>query len=92
MSEAKINMWTVEIGRTGATQTPKLASLPPTTEVFSENMLRRQFVDLHLEKCTAISSPEVGATHRLWMDKRESIKVTAANNSTCRCSSHCALC
>ena len=38
MSEARISAWTERIGRPGANHTPNLASLPPTTEAFAENV------------------------------------------------------
>ena len=40
MTEAGVNVWSSRIGRPGATRAPKLASLPPTTEAFTENMKR----------------------------------------------------
>ena len=40
MSEARVSLWTTQIGKPGMTRVPKLASLPPTTEAFSENVKR----------------------------------------------------
>ena len=40
MSEAKVSVWTAQIGKPGVTRVLKLALLPPTTEVFTENVRR----------------------------------------------------
>ena len=44
MLEARVNVWTAQIGKPGMTRVPKLASLPPTTEAFSENVKRQTFI------------------------------------------------
>ncbi len=38
MSEARVNAWTEQIAKPRITHVPKLASLPPTTGAFSENV------------------------------------------------------
>lgn len=38
MSEARVKVWTEKVGRSGATNTPPLATLPPATEAFVENV------------------------------------------------------
>ena len=40
MSEARVSVWTAQIGKPGLTRVPKLASLPPTTIAFAENVKR----------------------------------------------------
>ena len=43
MTEARIKAWTTKTGRKTATKVPKLCSLPPTSEVFEENVKRPHF-------------------------------------------------
>ena len=43
MTEARIKSWTTKPGRKTATKVPKLCSLPPTSEVFEENVKRVHF-------------------------------------------------
>ena len=43
MTEARIKAWTAKTGRKTATKVPKLCSLPPTSEVFEENVKRAHF-------------------------------------------------
>jgi len=43
MSEARLCGWTAHIGKPGMTCAPKLSSLPPTTQVFFENVKRAHF-------------------------------------------------
>ncbi len=40
MSEARVGVWIAQIGKPGLTRVPKLASLPPMTEAFTENIKR----------------------------------------------------
>ncbi|XP_046556240.1 organic cation transporter-like protein [Haliotis rubra] len=40
MSESRVSVWNAQIGKPGLTRLHKLASLPPTTEVFTENVKR----------------------------------------------------
>lgn len=40
MTEARIKAWTAKTGKKLASTTPKLCSLPPTTEVFEQNVKR----------------------------------------------------
>ena len=40
MTEARIKVWTTRTGRKVASNIPKLCSLPPTSEVFEENVKR----------------------------------------------------
>ena len=46
MSETRIRVWTVRTRNPGTTNTPKLCSLPPTTEAFTDNMKRA-----HMQTC-----------------------------------------
>ncbi len=43
MTEARIKVWLTKTGRKSASKVPKLYSLPPTTEVFEENVKRAHF-------------------------------------------------
>ena len=43
MTEARIKAWTTKTGRKTATNVPKLCSLPPTSDLFEENVKRAHF-------------------------------------------------
>ena len=43
MTEARIKVWTARTGRKQASKVPKLCSLPPTSEVFEQNVKRAHF-------------------------------------------------
>ena len=43
MTEARIKVWTTKTVRKTETKVPKLCSLPPTSEVFEENVKRAHF-------------------------------------------------
>jgi len=57
MSEARVSVWIAQIGKPGVTRVPKLASLPPTTEVFTENV-RRAHLQSFLWKSTLQLDPQ----------------------------------
>ncbi|KAJ8018705.1 hypothetical protein HOLleu_43161 [Holothuria leucospilota] len=62
MTEARINVWTARTGRPGATSTPNLASLPPTTEAFSENVKRAHLQTSIWKGALQSSPPTLDAT------------------------------
>ena len=73
MSEARVNMWTARIGRPGMTHAPKLASLPPTTEAFSENVKRAHLQTFIWKHALQLHPQKLEPTEYGWI-KDESAK------------------
>ena len=62
LSEARINVWTARTGRSGATNTPNLATLPPTTEAFSENVKRAHLQTFIWKNALELCPPSLDPT------------------------------
>ncbi len=73
MSEARVSVWTSQIGKTGMTRVPKLASLPPTTEAFSENIKRAHLQTFIWKNALELHPQQLEPTDYGWM-KEASMK------------------
>ena len=67
MSEARVNVWTAQIGKPGMTRVPKLASLPPTTEAFSENVKRAHLQTFIWKNALQLHPQKLEPTDYGWM-------------------------
>jgi hypothetical protein len=73
MSEARIGVWTAQIGKPGMARVPKLTSLPPTTEAFSENVKRAHLQTFIWKNALQLQPQKLEPTDYGWM-KEASMK------------------
>ncbi len=73
MSEERVSVWTAQIGKPGMTRVPKLASLPPTTEAFSENVKRAHLQTFIWKNALQLHPQKLEPSDYGWM-KEESMK------------------
>ena len=66
MSEARLGVWTAQIGKPGMTRAPKLSSLPPTTEAFSENVKRAHLQTFIWKNALQLQPQSLEATDYGW--------------------------
>ena len=67
MSEARVSVWTAQIGKPGMTRVPKLASLPPTSEAFSENVKRAHLRTFVWKNALQLHPQKLDPTYCGWM-------------------------
>ena len=67
MSEARVSVWTSKTGKSGATVTPKLCSLPPTTEAFIENVKRAHLQTCIWKNALQLDPPDLEPTSYGWI-------------------------
>ncbi|KAG0702222.1 hypothetical protein GWK47_025151 [Chionoecetes opilio] len=67
MSEARVSVWTSRTGKSGATVTPKLCSLPPTTEAFIENVKRAHLQTCIWKNALQLDPPDLEPTSYGWI-------------------------
>ena len=80
MSEARVSVWTAQIGKRGMTHVPKLASLPPTTIAFSENVRRAHLHTFIWKNALQLDPQSLEPTDYGWTTEA-SYEVTVANNN-----------
>lgn len=73
MSEVRIGVWRARTGRPGSTTTPKLCSLPPTTEAFVENVKRAHLQTCIWKNALELDPPNLDPTNYGWI-KEDSTK------------------
>ena len=67
MSEARVSVWTSKTGKSGVTSTPKLCSLPPTTEAFIENVKRAHLQTCIWRNALQLNPPDLEPTSFGWV-------------------------
>ena len=84
MSEARISMWTAQIGKPGVTRVPKLASLPPTTEAFTENVKRAHLQTFLWKNALQLDPQKLDPTDYGWMKEHstKSLQPTTVPSDT----------
>ena len=73
MSEARVRVWTAQIGKPGMTRVPKLASLLPTTIAFTENVKSAHLQSFIWKNALQLDPPSLEPTDYGWM-KEASMK------------------
>ena len=73
MSEARVSVWTAQIGKPGMTHVPKLASLPSTTIAFAENVKRAHLQTFIWKNALQLDPQSLEPTDYGWM-KEASMK------------------
>ena len=73
MSEARVSVWTTQIGKPGMTRVPKLASLPSTTIAFAENVKRAHLQTFIWKNALQLDPQSLEPTDYGWM-KEASMK------------------
>lgn len=66
MTEARIKVWTARTGKKLASKIPKLCSLPPTSEVFEENV-KRAHLQCAIWKRALQEPPSLDPTQYGWI-------------------------
>ena len=80
MSEARVSVWTAQIRKPGMT---RVASLPPTTEAFSENVKRAHLQTFIWKNALQLDQQKLDPTDYGCMGEGSRYEVTTVNNSTC---------
>ena len=65
MSQTRLNVWLSKTGKRSST--PKLCTLPPTTEAFKDNVKRAQHQTLVWQSLEAQNPPELDSTEYGWV-------------------------
>ena len=75
MSEARVKVWLSKTGK-GSSSTPKLCTLPPTTEAFEENVKRAHHQALIWQSLQVHNPPELDSTEYGWVkdDQNKSLQ------------------
>lgn len=70
MTDARVKAWTTRTGRKTASKTPKLCSLPPTTEAFKENVKRAHY-QCAIWRRALQDPPNIDPTEYGWVKDKE---------------------